>query len=77
MCCGTNFAQAAQGNRTPILVMPGECDGALTEDVMKMTFMQWYPNATLRVIGNSGHYPMQETPVFLGTEVQNFFQAHA
>lgn len=77
MFTGTDFAAAAKGNKTPILVLPGECDGALTVDVMQQTFMKWYPNATLKVIGNAGHYPMQETPVFLATEIQKFFEAHA
>jgi pimeloyl-ACP methyl ester carboxylesterase len=73
----TNFADAAKGLATPILVAIGEHDLALTKDVMTGTFMAWYPNAKLEVIANAGHYPMLETPVYLATLIEKFMREHA
>lgn len=72
----TNFAEESKGLETPLLVCPGEHDGALTEEVMKQTYMEWYPNATLSVLPNCGHYPMQEIPVYLATTMENFMREH-
>ena len=73
----TNFLEEARGNATPILVLPGEFDFAIPEEAMRQTLMQWYPNASLEVVRNSGHYPMQETPVYLATQAQAFFEKYA
>jgi pimeloyl-ACP methyl ester carboxylesterase len=73
----TNFFDAAKGLQTPLLVAIGEHDLALTKDVMNATFMQWYPNAKLEVIANSGHYPMLETPVYLATIVEKFMRENS
>ena len=56
----------------PLLVIAGEHDAALTPDVMRGTFLQWYPNAKLEVMANAGHYPMDETPVALVTSIERF-----
>ncbi|MBL8484734.1 MAG: alpha/beta hydrolase [Rhodocyclaceae bacterium] len=71
----TDFAAEIQGNPVPILVLCGATDPALTADFMQQTYMQCYPNATLEVLPNSGHYPMFETPVALATRVQAFLAA--
>lgn len=73
----TDFAAEAKGLETPFLVAVGEHDAALTPDVMKATFMEWYPNARLEVIANAGHYPMLETPVYLVTLTEAFMREHA
>ena len=70
----TDFADQSAGLETPLLVCPGEHDQALTADVMEQTYMALYPNATLEILPNSGHYPMQETPVYLATLVENFMR---
>lgn len=72
----TNFADEVKGNETPLLVAVGEHDQALTPDVMKQTYMDWYPNARLEIIGNAGHYPMYETPVHLVTLIESFLSEH-
>ena len=72
----TNFADESNGLELPLLVCPGEHDGALTADVMRQTYMEWYPNAELEILPNSGHYPMQETPVYLTTVTENFIRKH-
>jgi pimeloyl-ACP methyl ester carboxylesterase len=61
-----------RGNPVPVLVIAGEHDGALTPDVMRGTFLRWYPNAKLEVMANAGHYPMDETPVALATSIERF-----
>jgi pimeloyl-ACP methyl ester carboxylesterase len=73
----TNFADETKGLELPLLVCPGEHDGALTADVMRQTYMEWYPNATLEVLPNSGHYPMQEIPVYLTTLTENFMRGYS
>ncbi len=74
---GTNFVAEARGLTTPMLVAVGEHDLALTADVMRATFLAWYPNATLHVIANAGHYPMQEVPPYVAGLVQEHFGRHA
>ena len=39
---------------------------------MQQTYLRWYPNAELQVMGNAGHYPMDETPVALVTSIEEF-----
>jgi hypothetical protein len=46
-----------------------------SESVMKETFLKWYPKAKLAIIQNSGHYPMQETPLYLLGLIENFLGA--
>lgn len=67
-----DFAADIQGNRTPLLVLVGEHDAALRRELMQATFLRWYPNAELDVIGNAGHYPMWETPVDLASRIQRY-----
>jgi pimeloyl-ACP methyl ester carboxylesterase len=57
-----------------VKVIVGEHDGALTPDVMKATYMAYYPNAELEVMGNAGHYPMDETPIALATSIEAFLR---
>ena len=67
------FSNQIQGLKTPILVIVGGHDAeGHSEVVMQATFMKWYPNAELAVIQNAGHYPMQETPMYLLGLVEGF-----
>jgi pimeloyl-ACP methyl ester carboxylesterase len=61
-----------QGNPVPVLVVVGEHDPALGAPVMRQTFLQHYPNASLEVLPNAGHYSMFETPVALLTCAERF-----
>jgi pimeloyl-ACP methyl ester carboxylesterase len=70
-----DFSARIKGNPVPVLVMVGEHDPALNAETMRMTFMQWYPNAKLEIIANAGHYPMDETPVALATAIEKFLSA--
>ncbi|MCZ2839245.1 alpha/beta fold hydrolase [Modestobacter sp. VKM Ac-2985] len=69
---GTDFSAEVQGNPVPVRVVVGEHDPALSAAVMEQTFLQQYPNASLEVLPNAGHYAMFETPVALLTTVERF-----
>ena len=73
----TDFADEVKGMDVPVLVLYGEFDQALTEAAMKQTYMEWLPNADLMMIGNAGHYPMQEAPVDYVTKTEAFMRANA
>jgi pimeloyl-ACP methyl ester carboxylesterase len=68
----TDFSAEVHGNPVPVLVVVGEHDPALGAPVMQQTFLQQYPNASLEVLPNAGHYAMFETPVALLTSVERF-----
>jgi pimeloyl-ACP methyl ester carboxylesterase len=72
----TDFAEASKVIKTPMKVLVGEHDPALGAEAMKDTYMAWYENAELETLKNSGHYPMQETPVYLATAIDNFMKKH-
>lgn len=67
-----DFLAEVEGNETPILVIPGEHDPALGAETVNQTWKPHFPNATVDVIPNAGHYPMFETPVALATRVNAF-----
>lgn len=73
----TDFSSEIAGNPISILVCAGEYDRALTREIMEETFMKWYPNAELKILGNSGHYPMQEIPVSFVTEIESFLKKNS
>jgi pimeloyl-ACP methyl ester carboxylesterase len=68
----TDFAARVQGLTTPVKVIVGEHDPAITADIMRATYLVNYPNATLETMTNAGHYPMDETPVALATSIEAF-----
>jgi pimeloyl-ACP methyl ester carboxylesterase len=68
----TDFSAEVQGNPVPVRVVVGEHDPALGAGVMEQTFLRQYPNASLEVLPNAGHYAMFETPVALLTTVEGF-----
>jgi pimeloyl-ACP methyl ester carboxylesterase len=72
----TDFSARIAGLSLPVQVLVGEHDPGLTEQAMRATWLRFYPNAQLQVIGNAGHYPMHETPVALATAVQDFLTQH-
>lgn len=57
---------------TPVKVIVGEHDPALSADVMRGTWLAWHPDAELEVLANAGHYATEETPVALVTSVEEF-----
>ncbi|MGH3412190.1 MAG: alpha/beta fold hydrolase [Marmoricola sp.] len=57
---------------TPILCIVGENDPALSAEVMRQSWLQIYPNATLEELPSCGHYAMHESPVWLATRIESF-----
>jgi pimeloyl-ACP methyl ester carboxylesterase len=71
----TNFESSVRGRPLPVLVFVGQHDPAITEDLVRATWLTTYPQAKLQVMDNAGHYPMFETPVALATAVEHFLAA--
>lgn len=71
---GTDFHTEVEGSTVPVKVLVGEHDPALGEDTMRRTVTRWYPSCDLEVLGNCGHYAMDETPVALVTAVERFLK---
>ena len=70
-----DFSSEIKGKTLPVKVIVGEHDAALPPELMKATYLAWYPNATLEIIANSGHYPMNEAPVALAQSIESFLRA--
>jgi pimeloyl-ACP methyl ester carboxylesterase len=60
---------------SPVKVIVGETDAAISADVARQTWLRYFPNAELEVMANAGHYPMFETPVALATSIEKFLSA--
>lgn len=74
----TDFSDKAKGLQTPFLVLVGAHDAeGHSAAVMEQTFCQYYPNVDLVTIQNAGHYPMQETPVFLAGTMETFMKKYS
>lgn len=71
----SDFHDRIKGAALPVKVIVGEHDPALSADVMRQTWLQWYPNAELEELSNAGHYPMDETPVALATSIERFLES--
>ncbi|MDB5797310.1 MAG: putative hydrolase [Paucimonas sp.] len=67
-----DFSAAVAGNPVPVKVMVGEHDPSLNADLMQKTWLAWYPNASLEILPNAGHYPMNEIPVAFAASAQAF-----
>lgn len=77
MFAQTDFSNKVKGLKTPFLVLVGAHDAeGHSVTVMKETFCQYYPNVELVTIQNAGHYPMQETPVFLAGILERFIRKY-
>ena len=68
----TDILDQLPERRPPTLVVAGEHDPALGAETCKATWLRHYPEATLEVMANAGHYPMDETPLALTVAVERF-----
>jgi len=65
-------AQAKVDTATPVKVIVGVNDPAMSADVMEQTWLVFFPDAELTILPDAGHYPMFEAPVSLATSIEEF-----
>jgi len=65
-------AQVKVDTATPVKLVVGVNDPALSADVMEQTWLVTFPDAELTILPDAGHYPMFESPVSLATSIEEF-----
>lgn len=72
----TDFSDAITGTH-PVKVLVGEHDPTFTAALMTRTYLRRYPRASLEILKNAGHYPMNETPLALVSAIESFLAGEA
>lgn len=67
----TDFSNEITGQH-PVKVLVGEHDPTFNADLMARTYLRRYLRATVEILRNAGHYPMNETPLALVTAIESF-----
>ena len=57
---------------TPVKLIVGVNDPAVSADVMEQTWLAFFPEAEMTILPDAGHYPMFESPVSLATSIEEF-----
>ena len=65
-------ALAKVDTATPVKLIVGVNDPALSANVMEQTWRVFFPDAELTILPDAGHYPMFESPVSLATSIEEF-----
>jgi len=69
----SDISQGARGIETPILIVAGAQDAPWFQaGALEASMLPYYPHARMISLGESGHYPMQEQPPLLMTELERF-----
>jgi pimeloyl-ACP methyl ester carboxylesterase len=72
-----DFATDVHKVKAPMLVLFGEFDNGISEGLVRSVFPGLYAHAEIEKIGNSGHYPMRETPIHFATRLEAFISQSA
>lgn len=72
----TDFSAALRGTH-PVKLLVGEHDPTFTATRMAQTYGQRYRSASIEVLANAGHYPMNETPLALVAAIESFLHSVA
>jgi pimeloyl-ACP methyl ester carboxylesterase len=67
----TDFTEAIDG-RHPVKVLVGKHDPTFSAALMAQTYLRRYRRASVEVLDNAGHYPMNETPLALAAAIEAF-----
>jgi pimeloyl-ACP methyl ester carboxylesterase len=57
---------------TPVKLIVGVNDPAMSANLMEQTWRVFFPDAELTILPDAGHYPMFESPVSLATSIEEF-----
>jgi pimeloyl-ACP methyl ester carboxylesterase len=67
-------AEAKVDTATPVKLIVGVNDPAMSADVMEQTWRAFFPDSELTILPDCGHYPMFESPVSLATSIEEFLE---
>jgi len=69
----SDFAgQLKPDTSTPVKVIVGVNDPAISAEMMEQTWLVFFPEAEMTILPDAGHYPMFESPVSLATSIEEF-----
>lgn len=70
-----DFHAELVGKRLPTLAVTGALDPAITPELIRRTWLRWFPDSSQTVLASAGHYPMDESPLELVRTVEDFLRA--